>query len=129
MNLSGNLRKPLAGAFFVMFLFLGACSNTPHRPLVDGGDLADYETDLTQCQEFAAKEQEKTDATAKNAGTGAAVGGLLGATQGLEEGVAGAVIGAIITGGASALTARKELKNLTIKCMQDKGYNVVEASN
>ncbi|TDF35506.1 glycine zipper family protein [Alteromonadaceae bacterium M269] len=114
--------------FFVVTLFLGGCTTTQHRPEVEGGDLANYETDLAECQALASKHKDSKDKTKRNAGIGAAAGALIGLGEGGEEAVAGAVIGAIVAGGATALNTRKELKNVVIKCMQGKGYNVVDAN-
>lgn len=114
--------------FFVVTLFLVGCATVQHRPEVEGGDLANYETDLSECQTLASKHKDNKDKTKKNAGIGAAAGALIGLGEGGEEAVAGAVIGAIAAGGATALITREELKSAVIKCMQDKGYNVVDAN-
>ena len=74
----GRCRLILCLGFLTAF---GGCtsSSLPGRPIVDmkGVTLADYETDLAECDEYA-KEVKAGKQVAIGAAAGAAVGGLMG---------------------------------------------------
>ena len=107
-------------------LAITACSATDpqsFRPEVENNDLANYEADLTSCRK-AALENEELNSTTD--------GGLLGATAGAiasaaSDGdlVTGIVVGAIVGAAGGSAKTNQDQQNAIVKCMQDKGYNVV----
>lgn len=109
-----------------VLLFTTGCSTigAQHRPVVDGDDLVNYETDLQQCQSLA----KQTDFINNDAKSNAMLGGLVGALVGIgeskESSLAGALLGATIGAASNAYTIQQERKNRVIHCMQGKGYNV-----
>ncbi|MFD2168274.1 hypothetical protein ACFSJY_18600 [Thalassotalea euphylliae] len=118
----------MATAATILTLTLSACSNTgaSHRPIVDGGDLANYENDLLACQEVAKQRGYINADTQTDMAIGATAGALAGATESGEDLLAGAVIGAAIGAAGGSYKAKDERKFIVIKCMQNRGYNVVE---
>ena len=108
---------------------ISACANVGpnHRVLVDGGDLTNYETDLSACQDLASTRGYVNGETKADSAIGAGVGMLSNASDGFGNAVAGAAVGALVGGAFSSLGARQEMKNIVIKCMQGRGYNTVEA--
>lgn len=104
----------------------------PPTPIIDtqGVDSAQYQQDLTECQQYAQQVSVGEDAA-----KGTVVGGLLGAAMGAAVGAAtgnpgrGAAIGAAaggIGGGAGAAgKGFQEKKQIVSRCMQGRGYNVL----
>lgn len=108
---------------------LAACSSgAMHRPIVDGGDLANYEADLADCQQVAQQREYMNDETKSDATIGAVVGALSGIGESAEETIVGAIVGAVIGGGSRAYDTQDERKKIVIRCMQGRGYNVVEST-
>ena len=119
-------------------LVIAACAQgggmAPPTPIIDtqGVDAAQYQQDLTQCQQYAQQVSVGEDA-AKGAFGGALLGAAMGAAVGAVTGNAGrgAAIGAAaggIGGGAGlAGKAFKERKKIVSRCMQGRGYNVLSA--
>lgn len=120
--------KGIAITLSAITLLLSGCSGTgaQHRPIVDGGNLANYETDLRDCQTLATKREYFNQETKTDALAGAAVGGLLGVLESSEDAVGGALVGATIGGASSAYEVQDERKRIVINCMAGRGYNVVE---
>lgn len=112
-------------------MLLNGCFTTgaEHRPIVDGGDLANYETDLVECQKLALQRDPNDEETKTNALIGAVIGTLVGLGEGAEEAVAGAAVGALVGAGESAYDTDRDRKNIVINCMRGRGYNVVESTN
>lgn len=110
---------------------LSACSasGAKHRPLVDGGDLAHYETDLTQCQALAKQRGYLNDDTKTDIAIGAVAGALAGIGESKEETIGAALVGALFGAGSGSYKAKDEQKFIVIKCMQNRGYNVVEPTS
>lgn len=110
---------------------LSGCFSTgaEHRPIVDGGDLANYETDLVECQQLALQRDPNDDETKTSALIGAVIGTLVGLGEGAEEAVAGAAVGALVGAGEQAYSTSKERKHIVINCMRGRGYNVVESTH
>ena len=109
---------------------LSGCFTTgaEHRPIVDGGDLANYESDLVECQQLALQRDPNDEETKAGALIGAVIGTLVGLGEGAEEAVAGAAVGALIGGGEQAYDTDKDRKHIVINCMRGRGYNVVEST-
>ena len=90
-----------------------------------GVNMSAYQTDLADCQRYAAsvKTGEKT---AKGAASGAVVGGLIGAITGGSSGAAtGAGVGAV-GGGARGANEGEETEVQVVKrCLSGRGYQVL----
>lgn len=103
-------------------LLLTACAGATYRPLVDRPG-PDYETDLRDCQSYAAGEMSAQNAAI----VGAIFGALLGAAAGHNTGYgnqfagAGAVGGALGAGGS----ANKNQISIIQRCMAGRGYSVL----
>lgn len=119
------------GVFLVGTTLLSGCFATgaQHRPIVDGGDLANYETDLAQCQQVAEQREYVNEDTKTDALIGAVIGALAGIGESKEATLGGAAVGALLGGGERAYETIEERKRIVIRCMQGRGYNVVESTN
>ena len=112
----------------LVMLALGACSNTgaDYRPIVDGGDSAAYESDLTECAAVADQRGylngDVQNAALLGTGLGAVVGGL---SDGWGGALVGGVIGAAGGAGAQAWETQDERKEIVKNCMKGRGHNVV----
>ena len=113
-------------------LIFSGCSSlhagAKHLPIVDGGDLTHYETDLAQCQQVAKQREFINDETKQEAVIGALFGAVLGLGGDKEDIIGGAVAGATIGAADGAFDARTERKNIVINCMRNRGYNTVEST-
>jgi len=114
---------------FIFSLFLANCAGSNYRPIVDtkGIDLAKYETDLSQCQEYAKQSLSAGESAAIGAAGGAVVGAVLGAITGNRTnartvGEVGAVAGAIGAGSKGEQNQR----NIINKCLMGRGYKVLQ---
>jgi outer membrane lipoprotein SlyB len=115
----------------IVLLLPAACSTvdriTGNEPIVDmkGVDLAMYDSDLNDCQEYANQVQTGKK-VATSAGTGAVVGGVIGAVVGDSDtakrgaGV-GATTGALGGVGSGLDERRRVLRN----CLNGRGYLVL----
>lgn len=106
-------------------LALSACAN--YRPVVDMQgvhDTAQYETDLSDCQRYAAG----VDPAARGA-AGAVIGGLLGAAIGAIAGdvESGMMAGAMALGGTAGAVSSgvSDQKDIIRRCMSGRGYAVL----
>jgi len=99
-----------------------------YRPIVDGGDLTHYESDLAECQSVATQRDYVNDETKSDAVVGAIIGAIAGADGDRGDIVAGALVGAAVGGGSKAYDVRTERKNIVINCMRQRGYNTVEST-
>lgn len=128
-----NAKATKLTATATMVLLMTACTTlnagSGHRPIVDGGDLANYETDLTECQAVAEQRDYVNDETKSDAAIGAAVGALAGAGGDRGDIVGGAIVGAVVGAGSKAYDVRTERKNIVINCMRNRGYNTVESTS
>lgn len=119
------------GFLFVMTSMLGGCVSTgsDYRPVVDGSDLANYESDLSRCQALAKNEISSQSQAQSKTGSGAIIGAVIGTIAGLAEGaeeaLAGAAIGALVGGGIGSHQETKQNRQNVIECMRGKGYNVI----
>ena len=109
---------------------LSACSNTgaEHRPIVDGGDLTHYETDLQACRKVAEQRDYINADTKTDMAIGAGAGAIAGIGDGGDEMLVGAIVGAALGAAGGSYKAKDERKFIVIKCMQNRGYNVVEST-
>mgnify|MGYP000433393994 CR=1 FL=1 len=112
----------------VTVVFLNGCSNTgaDYRPIVDGGDSAVYESDLSECAAVADQRGylngDVQNAALLGTGLGAIVGGL---SDGWGGALVGGVIGAAGGAGAEAWDTQDERKQIVKNCMKGRGHNVV----
>ena len=126
-----KLNKTLALLASSSVLILSACSSTgaKHRAIVDGGELVNYETDLVQCQTLAQQRGYLNADTKTDIAIGAVAGALAGIGDSKEETIAGALVGALFGAGSGSYKAKDEQKFIVIKCMKNRGYNVVEPTS
>ena len=104
-------------------LALAGCAAHP-EPIIDtkGVNMAQYEQDLEECNEF--KEPIKTEVgAAKGAAAGAAVGGATGAVTG--NAAEGAGVGAIAGAARSAQLNEREKAEVVKNCLRGRGYRVL----
>lgn len=103
--------------------FIASCAN--YSPIVDskGVDMSNYETDLSQCQQYAEQVSTGGD-TATGAGVGAALGWALSAVSGGDNKV-GASVGAVSGGAAGLGRSAASQKEIIIRCLQGRGYKVL----
>lgn len=115
-----------------MVLFMTACTtmNTgaDYRPIVDGGDLANYEVDLGECKLVAEQRDYVNDETKSDAAIGAVIGAIAGSGGDRGDIIGGAIAGAAVGAGGKAYDVRTERKNIVINCMRNRGYNTVEST-
>lgn len=121
-----NMMALLGGTIALSGCF---ATGAQHRPIVDGGDLANYETDLAECQHVAEQREYVNEETKTDALIGAVIGALAGIGESKEDTIGGAAVGALIGGGAQAYQTIDERKKIVIRCMQGRGYNVVESTH
>lgn len=104
------------------------CANSSARyePLIDGERTASYQVDLQSCQSLAATRDFDNGDVRTDALLGATFGALVGALEEGTEGlVAGAVAGSVIGGAERAWDVRDERKAIVVKCLENRGHNVV----
>ena len=104
------------------FLAVGCAG---YRPIVDmkGVDQAQYERDLSECQQYA-EQVNVAGETATSGAIGAGVGGAIGAVTSGRVGT-GAAVGAIVgvaSGGSHAASGQKQVIN---RCLIGRGYRVL----
>lgn len=109
---------------------ISACSNTGanHQPIVDGGDLTHYQNDLSECQTLAKQRGYINPDTQTDMAIGATAGALSGIGDSKEDMIAGAIVGVLFGAASGSYKAKDEQKFIVIKCMQNRGYNVVEST-
>lgn len=106
----------------IVVLSISACAS--HKPIVDtkGLNMALYEKDLAECNEYAAQ-VESGEKVAKSAAVGAAVGAAIGAVFGNAGD--GAATGAIDGGTSGGLDADREKASVVKRCLRGRGYRVL----
>lgn len=106
---------------------LGACTAPVDRPLVtDGTRNATFDADYASCHTQAATFQN--GAGAQTTAAGAAIGatiGALDADDAWEGALAGAAVGGLIGAAENASATDTERRNVLIRCMQNRGHNVI----
>jgi uncharacterized protein YcfJ len=107
---------------------LGACTAPMERSYtVDGPRNAMFASDMGQCKAIA--NSYRSDARHQGAMVGAASGAVFGALDNEDDRGEGALVGAAIGALAGVSAAederRDEQRNVVIRCMQNRGHNVV----
>lgn len=111
-------------------ILLEGCAG--YRPIVDmqGRDQANYESDVTQCQQYAEQVAPENEAlwgailgAALGAGFGALTGSYFG-DAGYGAGV-GASSGALYGGVAGTANAASDQRAIIQRCMAGRGWNVL----
>lgn len=100
---------------------------TGSTPIIDtqGVNMARYEADLTDCQDYADQVQVGRQ-TAVGAVTGAAVGGVFGAVIGNSDTAQrGAGVGAVGGGARGAGRGLQERERVIKRCLIGRGYRVL----
>lgn len=122
-------KKSLA-CVLALSMALTGCANSGanYRPLVDsqGVDMARYEGDLRDCQQYATQ----VAGAAENAAIGAAVGAIFGAVLAAAAGSrydrhATARVGAVTGAAAGAAEGETDQRNIIRNCMSGRGYRVL----
>jgi len=98
-----------------------AGTGSSYRPIVDAPKDAKYEGHLAECQKLSEERKYLNADTKTNALVGAAIGLLLSDDDPAEGIIGGAAIG----GGATALGAIEEKKDIIRGCMEGRGYKVI----
>jgi len=108
----------------VMVFILVGCG-ARHKPIIDtqGVNMAAYQQDLYECQQYA----EQVDSKAgKGAVGGALVGGLIGAAIGNSDTAKkGAGVGAIKGGLRGGAKTKREKAVVVKNCLRGRGYRVL----
>jgi outer membrane lipoprotein SlyB len=117
----------LAGVVIALTGCRGVEELTGRDPIVDmkGVNVAQYETDLAECQQYADQVQTGRQ-VATGAATGAVVGGAVGAIIGNGRTAArtagvGAVSGGLQGAGGGLSDRRRVIRN----CLENRGYSVL----
>ncbi len=109
---------------FTLFL---VCSCASNKVIIDrkGVNMAQYETDLSECRQYA-EEISTGEEAAKGAAKGAVVGGVIGAAIG-NSSTAGRIGGAGAAHGAShgLSKAAYEKRRVVRTCLRGRGYRVL----
>ncbi len=128
-----NPKHAIAFTFVLIACGLGGCtsmnSGANYRPIVDGGDLTNYDQDVAQCQELAKQREYLNDDSKGDFLLGALLGALAGSDGDRGDIIGGMIVGGAVGAGSSAYDARDERKNIVIKCMENRGYNTIESTN
>lgn len=120
-----------AALIFLATASLGGCAGTgaEYRPIVDPATMnqgMNYEADLSACQQLAEQRDYANGDTGTSALVGAGIGTAIGALTGSWEGAGiGAVAGGGVGAGSGALSTKEERKRIVIRCMQGRGYQVL----
>jgi len=106
-------------------LLAGGCSSYNSKPVIDpaGVDMAQYESDVAECQQIATQVDQKAGGQAAG---GAVVGGLIGGILGGGDGaVKGAGVGAVSGGARGAVQTEEEKSRVVKNCLRNRGYKVL----
>ena len=115
----------------VLSLVIAGCatSGANYRPLIDSKGIngARYESDLSECQQYATR----VSGAAENAAAGAVVGGLFGALiasvagKGYDRG-ATTRVGAVTGAASGAASGEQDQRNVIRNCLAGRGYRVLQ---
>ncbi|MEM8553715.1 MAG: glycine zipper family protein [Pseudomonadota bacterium] len=110
-----------------LMAMLSACGGTgsDYVPISDGAPSAQFQSDLTACQQLAKQKPLVDGETREDALIGAAIGALAGATDGGAEAIAGAVLGGAVGTTAGSLERREDRADIVVECMKGRGHAVV----
>ena len=101
------------------------CAAHNSKPVIDpaGVDMAQYETDVGECEQIATQVEQKAG---EGAAGGALVGGLIGVIVGGSDSLlTGAGVGAVAGGARSAGDTEKERSRVVKNCLRNRGYKIL----
>jgi len=101
------------------------CASHNSKPVIDpaGVDMAQYETDVAECEQIATQVEQKAG---EGAAGGALVGGLIGAiVGGGDSALTGAGVGAVAGGARSGGDTEKERSRVVKNCLRNRGYEIL----
>lgn len=130
MTISISNKKGLLVTVVFVSLMSGCTSlqtGANHRPIVDGGNLENYEQDVAECQALARQRGYLNDETQADAAIGAIIGAIAGSGGDRGDILGGAIVGGAVGASGSAIDARTERRNIVITCMEKRGYQTVES--
>lgn len=104
---------------------LTGCAGANYRPVVDSRvSPANYETDVKECQQYAAKQMGAAEAAAVGAVLGALIGLAVNKNFGVKDASNvrfGAAVGALGAAGHEGNNQHDIIRN----CMRGRGYSVL----
>ena len=106
-------------------LLAAGCAAHSSKPVIDpaGVDMAQYETDVAECEQIATQVDQKAG---QQAAEGAVVGGLIGAVVGgSDSALTGAGVGAIAGGASGSADTQREKSTVVKNCLRNRGYKVL----
>lgn len=110
----------------MLLVLVAACSGARRSGVVidpEGVDMAQYQSDLADCQHIAEQVDEKAGAGAVG---GAVVGGAIGAIVGNSTTAArGAGVGGVIGLAKGGTATRREKQRVVKNCLRNRGYAVL----
>jgi len=110
-------------SIIILSLALTACATKPHSPIIDSAG-PNYSNDLAACQQYA----EQLPSTADSALTGAVAGAIFSALLGAAFHVSSRDMawgGALGGAAGSAARSEQEQRNVVSRCLQGRGYRVL----
>lgn len=108
-----------------ILLLAGCASAHKSKPVIDpaGVDMAQYDTDVAECEQIATQVEQKAGA---GAAEGALVGGLIGAiVGGSDSALTGAGVGAVAGGAGSSADTQQERSKVVKNCLRNRGYKIL----
>jgi uncharacterized protein YcfJ len=105
-------------------LFAG-CAAHSSKPIIDpaGVDMAQYETDVGECEQIATQVEHKAG---ESAAEGALVGGLIGAiVGGTDSAIKGVGVGAVAGGASGSADTQREKSTVVKNCLRNRGYKIL----
>lgn len=108
---------------------LASCAGANYRPLIDsrGVDMNRYESDVRDCQQYAAQ----TSGAPGHAVAGALIGALLGAALATAAGSrydarSTARVGAVAGGVSGGAQGEMSQRDIIRRCLAGRGYSVLQ---
>ena len=105
--------------------FITGCAAHSSKPVIDpaGVDMAQYETDVVECEQISTQVEQKAG---ESAAEGALVGGLIGAiVGGSDSALSGAGVGAVAGGAGGSADTQREKSTVVKNCLRNRGYKVL----
>lgn len=118
-------------AWALIGALLSACATRPtgqnYRPITDlkGRDVAKYESDLFDCQQYASQAAGAAERAAQGAAAGAIFGALLMAAAGAGQRNRGAMVGALSGAAGGAVEGERDQRKIIVTCLAGRGYSVL----
>lgn len=100
-----------------------------YRPVIDrkGVDHARLDADLQECQHYATEVASAAEQAAAGAVAGALFGAVLAAAAGSSYSRnQHAAVGGVTGAAAGAVSGEKDQRNIIRRCMNGRGYNVLQ---